>query len=240
MELTILAAGKSSRFKKKGISHKCLTEINGLTLINKIIKDFRSFKISNVKIVVGYKKKKLEKTLNDKKLKFIYNRFYASRDMLHSFYLALLNQTDDMVLSYSDIFYSKKIVKKITNLSKGNKVVLPVSMNWEKIWKIRKKNIYDDCETLVFDKKLNLLEIGNRPKNKKKIMAQYMGIIYVPFKIRNNLINEIKKEKDNKLHITNFLNKFIKKFNNIKIIKVNDIWYEFDDLNDYEYFIKRN
>ncbi len=57
MELTILAAGKSSRFKKKGISHKCLTEINGLTLINKIIKDFRSFKISNVKIVVGYKKK---------------------------------------------------------------------------------------------------------------------------------------------------------------------------------------
>ncbi len=160
--------------------------------------------------------------------------------MLHSFYLALLNQTDDMVLSYSDIYYSKRIVKKITSLSKGNKVILPVSMNWEKIWKIRKKKIYDDCETLVFDKKLNLLEIGNRPKNKKKIMAQYMGIIYVPFKLRNNLISEIKKEKDNKLHITNFLNKFIKKFNNIKIIKVNDIWYEFDDLNDYEYFIKRN
>ena len=240
MELTILAAGKSSRFKKKGISHKCLTEVNGLTLINKIIKDFRYYKISKIKIVAGYKKKKLENSINDKKLKFIHNRFFMSKDMLYSFYLALLNQTDDMVLSYSDIFYSKKIVKRITNLSKGNKLILPVLMNWEKIWKIRKKNIFDDCETLIFDKNFNLVEIGNRPKNKKEIMAQYMGIIYVPFKLRNNLISEIKKEKNNKLHITNFLNKFIKKFKNIKIIKVNDIWYEFDDLNDYEYFIKRN
>ena len=35
-------------------------------------------------------------------------------------------------------------------------------------------------------------------------MSQYMGIIYIPFKYKNLLIYEIKKIKNNKLHITNF------------------------------------
>ena len=71
-------------------------------------------------------------------------------------------------------------------------------------------------------------------------MAQYMGIIFIPFVLKNILIEEIKKEKNNKLHITSFLNQFLKKYKNIDIIKTKDLWYEFDDVIDYESFIKRS
>ena len=70
-------------------------------------------------------------------------------------------------------------------------------------------------------------------------MSQYMGIIYIPFKYKNLLIYEIKKIKNNKLHITNFLNKIIKKYYNVKIIETKDLWYEFDDVSDYESFFQR-
>ena len=70
-------------------------------------------------------------------------------------------------------------------------------------------------------------------------MSQYMGIIYIPFKYKNLLIYEIKKIKNNKLHITNFLNKIIKKYYNVKIIETKDLWYEFDDVSDYESFFSK-
>ena len=112
MEISILAAGKSSRFDKKLISHKCLLKIKNKSLVEKIIEDSRSKGIHKVSIIVGYKRQKLIKAINDKKVKYIYNRYYASKDMLYSFYLALLNQTDDLILSYSDIFYSKDIFSR--------------------------------------------------------------------------------------------------------------------------------
>ncbi len=240
MELSILAAGKSSRFKKDGISHKCLVKINGKTLIGKIISDFRNQNISKISVITGYNKKVLLNSINDKRLKFVHNRFYASRDMLYSFYLSILGQKEDMIVSYSDILYSKKIITNIKKIKNKKRIVLPVLMNWEKVWQSRNKDILEDCETLRFDKKLNLLEIGNRAKNKKEIMAQYMGIIFIPFVLKNILIEEIKKEKNNKLHITTFLNQFLKKYKNIDIIKTNDLWYEFDDVIDYDSFIKRS
>ena len=239
MEISILAAGKSSRFDKKLISHKCLLKIKNKSLVEKIIEDSRSKGIHKVSIIVGYKRQKLIKAINDKKVKYIYNRYYASKDMLYSFYLALLNQTDDLILSYSDIFYSKDIFSRLKKIKHKDKIVLPVLKNWEQIWKFRKKNIYKDCETLIFDKEKNLIEIGNKTRNKKKIMSQYMGIIYIPFKYKNLLIYEIKKIKNNKLHITNFLNKIIKKYYNVKIIETKDLWYEFDDVSDYESFFQR-
>lgn len=239
MEIAILAAGKSSRFDKKFISHKCLLKIKNKSLIEKIINDSISNGIDKISVVVGYEKEKLIKKIRNKKINYIYNRYYGSRDMLYSLYLALLNQEDDLILSYSDIIYSKKILMKLKTIKNREKIIIPVLKNWEKIWKSRKKNIYEDCETLVFNKKKDLIEIGNKTRNKKKIMAQYMGIIYIPFQFKKLLVDEIKKVKNNKLHITHFLNKIIKKYNNIKIIETKDLWYEFDDVSDYESFFQR-
>ena len=69
MEISILADGKSSRFDKKLISHKCLLKIKNKSLVEKIIEDSRSKGIHKVSVIVGYKRQKLIKAINDKKVK---------------------------------------------------------------------------------------------------------------------------------------------------------------------------
>ena len=236
MEVTILAAGKGSRFNYKGITNKCLIKVNGKTLVEKIIEKSIRNNIKKINIIVGYNKKKIYEKLKKRKINFIENNFYSSRDMLYSLKLALKSQRKNMIVVYSDIIFSNKIFKKI-KLSKNLKNInLPVLKNWENIWLKRKKNIFEDCETLVHDKKLNLLEIGKKTKNKKKIMAQYMGIVYIPILRRDFLLEEISKIKNKKMHITSFLDLICKK----EIIKIQPIldktWFEFDDKNDLDYY----
>ena len=156
--------------------------------------------------------------------------------MLYSLKLALKSQRENMIVVYSDIIFSNKIFKKI-KLSKNLKNInLPVLKNWENIWLKRKKNIFEDCETLVYDEKLNLLEIGKKTKNKKKIMAQYMGIVYIPILRKDFLLEEISKIKNKKMHITSFLDLICKK-EKIKIQPILDkTWFEFDDKNDLDYY----
>ena len=82
--------------------------------------------------------------------------------MLYSMYLALKKINDDIVFSYSDIFYEKKIISSLIK-SKSKNIIVPINTNWEKIWKIRKKNIIDDAETLKI-KNNKIVEIGKKIK----------------------------------------------------------------------------
>ena len=59
MDLLILAAGKGNRIFHRIKKNKCLLKINNQTLLNKIIKDAKKTGyFNNIKIVVGFKKKK--------------------------------------------------------------------------------------------------------------------------------------------------------------------------------------
>ena len=240
MKLIILAAGKGSRFSKNKISQKYLIKIKKKTLIEKIIDNFKYFNLNDISVIVGYRKKKLIKQINQfkfNKIKFIDNKHYDKKDMLYSFYLAIKNQDKDLIISYSDIYYSKEIIKKIIISKNKFNIIVPVTTEWKKIWKLRGKNIFDDCETLKYDKKFNLLEIGNIPNRQKQIMAQYMGIIFIPISFKTLMLKELKKIKNNKMHITNFLNIICKKYKNVKVLKVSNKWYEFDDNNDYKNYL---
>ena len=160
MDLLILAAGKGSRIYNNIGINKCLLKIKKTTLLKKIVNDAKSFKfINKIKVVVGFKKKKIFQHLNKKKIFYINNKDYAKKEMLHSLLLGLKYCNNDTIISYSDIYYSKQIFE-IINKKKKNKILLPILKNWKKIWKIRNKNILEDCESLTYDKKLiNLHQI---------------------------------------------------------------------------------
>ena len=57
--------------------------------------------------------------------------------MLHSFILGLKRVNDDIVFSYTDIIFEKKLLKSI--ISKKNNIYLPVLKNWKQVWRQRKK-----------------------------------------------------------------------------------------------------
>ena len=131
MQLIILAAGKSSRIFDDIEINKCLIKYNNKSLIEKLINDSEKY-FKKINIVVGFKPNLIKTNLKkQKKINFIKNDFYKSREMLYSIILALKKMDDDVVISYSDIIVSKKIwpflKKKVSN-----EISIPTKINWKK------------------------------------------------------------------------------------------------------------
>jgi len=89
-------------------------------------------------------------------------------------------------------------------------------------------------ETFKVDKNSNLKEIGNKidKKNLKSVNGQFMGIVFIPKKFINLIINKYNIYSNSKLQLTQFVNKLIKDNIKIKCVNYNDFWYEIDDYED--------
>ena len=207
----ILAAGKGSRIFKDINKNKCLIEVSKKSLIARIIDIFKYCKFNKIFILTGFNKKKIEKQIRKRKVKFIHNYKYYKTEMLETLILGLKNCNNDTIISYSDIIYDKKIILKLYNYKNRNKnILLPVLTNWKEIWKIKNKNIYNDAETLIYNNKNFLTEIGEKIKVIRDIKAQFMGIILIPKEKIKIVLKEFKNLKNKKIHLTKFLNILIK------------------------------
>lgn len=230
MHFVLLAAGKSSRIYNHIQKHKCLINIKKKPIINHLIDNSVKNKIGNVTVITGFKNILLKKKINKKNINYIYNKYYAKYEMVYSIYLALKNIDDDILISYSDIYYDEKLFNLIKKYKKNN-LLLPIKKNWLEIWNKRKKPIFDDAETLKVKNK-KLIEIGKKLKKISDAQGQFMGILYIPKKMRGYLMKIIKKNELHKKQTTFLLNTLIKKKIDIDIISTNLSWYEFDDLDD--------
>ena len=83
--------------------------------------------------------------------------------------------------------YNHEILKNIKK-HKKNEILLPINKNWLNVWKKRNKNILNDGESLEIDNKNYLREIGLKIIKNKIPKYQYMGIIFIPKNLRENLI----------------------------------------------------
>ena len=238
MNLLLLAAGKSTRIYKKIKKNKCLIKINNNSLIKHIINKSKKSLIKNTFIITGFKPNNIKKELKEiKHLKFIRNSKYNSTDMVYSSILGLKKIKSDTIISYTDIFYSKKIFD-IFSKSNNNFITIPYIKNWKKIWKLRNKNIFEDAETFKMDKNLYLKEIGKKinQKNLKYINGQFLGVIFIPKKYIKIVIDKYKILNNKNLQFTQFINNLIKFKIKIKCVEYKDFWYEFDDYEDLKNF----
>ena len=236
MKLIILAAGKGSRIFKDINKNKCLVKIKKQTIIEKIINDALSYGIKNIQVVLGYKSNFVIREIKKyKEVSFVFNKKYNSTDMVYSSMLALKKTSTDAIICYSDIIFHKLIFKKLIG-SKFKDITIPYITNWKNVWKKRNKNIFEDAETFKI-KRNKLIEIGNKitTQNLKSVKGQFMGIVYLPKEKIGKIINEYKKVS-NKIQYTSFINSLIKIKIPIKIIKHNNYWYEFDDIDDLKNF----
>ena len=137
----------------------------------------------------------------------------------------------DLLISYSDIIYSSQIVSLLLNSKCENGII--VDLDWHKLWSRRFEKPLDDAETLIFDKDYNLLEIGEKTNNLKKIMAQYIGLMKFNKKTLHFIseLNSQKKIEDN-LYMTDLIRIFLKNNINIKVIPIKRGWLEIDSLTD--------
>lgn len=239
MNIVFLAAGKSSRIYKKVGKPKCLLKINNQSIISNLLKNLKGLNLKKINIVVGFKSYLIKKELKkNKKINYIYNKYYNSREMLYSLILALKKIDDDIIFSYTDIIYDRSIIKKL--ISKKNNIYLPILKNWKKVWKKRKKEIKSDAEDLQIDKNSNLKTIGKKITDISKVKYQFMGLVMINKDNKKKIIKLYNSTKNNKkIHLTEFLNLIVKKKINIKCLKYHKNWYEFDDIDDYLNYKKK-
>ena len=239
MNIVFLAAGKSSRIYKEVGKPKCLLKINNQSIISNLLKNLKGLKIKKINIVIGFKSYLIKKELKkNKKINYIYNKYFNSREMLYSLILALKKIDDDIIFSYTDIIYDRSIIKKL--ISKKNNIYLPVLKNWKNVWIKRKKEIKSDAEDLQIDKNSNLKTIGKKITDISKVKYQFMGLVMINKENKKEIIKLYDSTKNNKkIHLTNFLNLIVKKKIKIKCLKYLKNWYEFDDIDDYLNYKKK-
>ena len=236
-KVIILLAGKGSRLKNlTQKNHKALLKINKYNFLEHQLENFNQNKINDITLLLGHQ----NKLFNNNNYKKIINLNYKKTNMVYTLFLAkkiIKNCKDDLIISYGDIIYSKKVLTKLINSKKGYSII--IDKDWKKLWKKRFHNIYQDAETCVI-KKNTIMEIGQKSIDIKKFNGQYIGLI----KIKKNKINEFLKLLTNfslkndfsKLYMTDFLSYLIQKKINLRPVLINQEWLELDTEYDFKLY----
>tara|TARA_B100001996_G_scaffold382920_1_gene376327 strand:+ start:21442 stop:22200 length:759 start_codon:yes stop_codon:yes gene_type:complete len=234
----ILAAGTGSRLKKlTKFIPKCLVEINGKSLLQSQIDNFKSKKINKIIIIGGHKSRKLKKFNK----KIIINKDYKKTNMLWSLFKAEKEMNEDLIVSYGDIAYSKFTLNKL--LKSKAEISIIYDKNWNKYWKKRFANPIKDVESFRLNKNREVIEIGNKVNSLKNIQGQYIGLI----KFRKKALKNIKKifklilknrstinnKPIRKAYMTDFLQELIRRKFKVIGVPIFDGWFEIDTVNDF-------
>lgn len=236
MIFIILAAGKGSRlYPLTQKIPKCLVKYKGRTILNHQLEVCKKNNVKKIYLVSGYKGNKIKK----KNIIKIKNDKFKSTNMVFSLFRAkkLFNGNNDIIISYGDIIFKKKVLKKLIKSKKDVSTV--VDTKWYSYWKKRMDNPLNDVESLKLTKNDYITDIGKKVKKLSEINGQYVGLTKISKNMSKKILNiwlSLNKEKNqkfvNNLYMTDFLRILIKSKIKIKAILVKRGWLEFDEPSD--------
>ncbi len=119
MQAIILAAGMGKRLKQLTDNNtKCMVKVNGVTMIERMLRQLDELNLNRIILVIGYEGEKLVNYIStlDVETPIVYetNEVYYKTNNIYSLYLAkeyLLE--DDTLLLESDLIFEDTILKKI-------------------------------------------------------------------------------------------------------------------------------
>ena len=221
---------------------KCLVKLTNNSILDRLINQLNEFGVSQNDIYfgAGYKSEKLPTQFK----KFINKEYYSTNMMKTTIIgiessLEFLGDINNLLVVYGDCVYSNDFIEHIvTRTDKFKHITIPVDLKWEIKWSNRYQNIYDDAETLEYNKLNNkLLSIGNKTFIPDQYMAQFMGIYIIPNRLIKEFINSFYLFEigiQNEISTTEFFNKTID-INNYYVLPNDYKWTEIDNLNDLLY-----
>ena len=238
MKAIILAAGRGSRMKNlTDEKPKCLIELHGKALLDWQIHALKKAGITNIGIVTGYK----SELLSGRGLIEFHNPLWAETNMVSSLACARnWLENSPLIVSYSDIFYSKAAVYSLIN--NRERLAVTYDPNWLKMWTERFGDPLLDAESFQLSQNKMLVDIGKRPKSVSEVEGQFMGLLRITprgwaeiQRIRLNLdINE-----QNKMDMTTTLQMVIDAGRiPIGAIPFDGFWGEIDSQQDLRVFSK--
>jgi len=235
----IIAAGRGFRLRPfTNDLPKGLLRVGKDSIIGSQIKSYRSLKINSINIIVGYKKNKFK--FNS--VKYFENKNYMNNNILESLFCAKKIIKDECIISYSDIIFKEKILKKIINIKSPISIV--VDSAWKKNYIGREYHPHSEAEKVFFDRNRELKKIG-KDLPLAKTNSEFIGMLKLTnvgcdiFKKYYLLAKKKFKGKKffnsvtfEKAYITDFM-KFLL-INKVKIncIEIKSNWKEIDTTED--------
>jgi len=247
MKAIILAAGKGKRMGSKTDDiPKCMIYYNGKPIIDYTLDTLDRCGIDDIIIVTGYKSEVLESYLKDRDIQFIRNKYFDITNMVKTLFCAESEMNDNIIVSYSDIIFKKRVLLSLMNNEED--FVVTIDKKWRNLWDLRMDDPLKDAETLKIDDGY-ILEIGEKPLSFDDIEGQYIGL----FKISDIILGRVKnfyhnldKSKSydgnnfNNMYMTSFLQLIIDHLMPIKADLIEGGWLEFDTEEDLEVYTNDN
>lgn len=246
VKVLILAAGEGSRLRPYTEDKpKCMVSYKGKPIIKYIFDALEQVGITDIGLITGYKNEVLssyiKENYDNKEIRIYHNPLYSSTNMVYTMFCAedFFDSDDDVIISYSDIIYSEKLVRQLAASEEGISVV--VDKDWKRLWTARMDNPLDDAETMKLDPRGYIKELGGKPESYAEIEGQYVGLI----KISKTMLREIRDfyysldrnriydGKDfNNMYMTSFLQLLINEGFKVKGVEINGGWLEIDSVED--------
>ena len=237
MQAIILAAGMGKRLGEYTQNNtKCMVEVNGVKLIDRVFKQLATLPISRVVMVIGYEGEKLRNYLGDEKeglrIDYVENSVYNKTNNIYSLWLAKQQlQEDDTLLIESDLIFDDQMLPLICNHPEPNLALVAKYEPWMDGTMVLiddDRNIVNFVSKAAFD--YSQIDKYFKTVNVYKFSRDFSRHKYVPFleaytkSVGNNEYYE------NVLRIISFLNS-----HDLKALPIEgNKWYEIDDKQDLD------
>ena len=238
--VVILCAGQGTRLRPlTDLIPKCMVKYNGRAIIDYILSVLVHVGLRNITLVTGYKSDVLIRP----GVKYVHNHNYKTSNMVESLFCALRcmkNDSQNLIVSYSDIIYNEIAVRELMNAD-GADVMVVIDTDWLQLWRRRMDDPLSDAETLRIDDNGYISEIGKKPKSYDDIHGQYIGLMKFTAHGVHILKETFKsldkgKEYDGKtidhMYMTTLLQIMIDKGVKIQPVFISGGWIEIDCVGD--------
>ncbi|MBO2522444.1 MAG: aminotransferase [Bacteroidetes bacterium] len=237
MQAIILAAGMGRRLGELTKNNtKCMVEVNGVKLIDRVLTYLSHLDLKRIVIVVGYQAENLvnyvENQYGSLNIEFVENPIYDKTNNIYSLALAKDKfKEDDTLLLESDLIYEESMLRLLVDNQQPD---LALVAKYEKWMDGTMVTIDDDCNILNFisKKEFKQTEVDNYYKtvniykfSKSYINNQYLPLLEAYCQMKGN--NEYYEEV---LRVLTMIDK-----SSLKALPIGDEkWYEIDDIQDLD------
>ena len=245
MQAIILAAGMGRRLGEKTRDNtKCMVEVNGVKLIDRLLGQLSALDLQRVIIVVGYKGKELREYIESTylssltshpsplKIEFAENPIYDKTNNIYS--LSIVKdqlQQDDTLLIESDLIFSDRFFPMILENSYPNLALVAKYESWMDGTMVRldeDHHIVNFVSKEAFD--YSNVDSYYKTVNIYKFSKEFLQNKYVPFLDAYTRAVGNNEYYENVLRIISMLND-----HDLKALPVgNEKWYEIDDKQDLD------
>ena len=203
------------------------------------MRSLRAAGIDDLAVVHGYKGDRIKCS----NVEFIANPRWETSNMVSSLFEAREWVHDSpVVMSYTDIVYGSDVIQKLLGSDKD--ITIAVDTNWLDLWSSRFDEPLSDAETLEYDARGMITDIGRNPSSLEKIQGQYMGLVsfsQTGWSSFLQAVGSLSLEQCDGMDMTSLLRYLIEMGEPVYCVPTNGNWGEVDsqsDLQLYERMLK--